>query len=245
MLKTSLTFLFFIASLAFLCTPLIAQTCSEVKNYPSEAKKTKIRVIAFDFGGVIAKGNRQKVNQFISKALDIPLEAAIKAQAELKAYSRQGKGEEGDFWAAYAKSNGKKLPENWQQQLDEARLKALKEIPGMINLVKNLQKQGFQTALLSNVRMNQARVKNQLGFYKLFHPILLSYQTGMHKPNPKAYYRLLQELHVPADEVIFVDNKPENIKGAQAVGIDAILFSNAEQLIEALKQRGIDVSSSP
>ncbi len=244
MLKTYLTFLFFVASLTFLCTPIVAQTCPEVKNNPLEVKKTAIKVIAFDFGGVIAKGNREEVNQFISKALNVPMEAALKARDELKAYTRQGKGKEIDFWIAYAKSNGIKLPENWQEQLDQARLKALKEIPGMVNLVKNLQKQGFQTALLSNVRLEQARVKSQLGFYKLFNPILLSYQTGIHKPHPQAYYQLLDELHVPADELLFVDNKPENIKGAQAVGIDAILFSNVEQLIKELKQRGIDVSSS-
>lgn len=207
--------------------------------YPMEgAQNTKIKAIVFDFGGVIAKTDRQQVAAFIAKSFNMSQEEGMKSLEGLKENS-QNDGIENDYWQSYAKSKGKKLPDDWLKQLNEVRLNALEEIPGMIELVKCLKKQGYQTALLSNVRKSQAQIKRKLGFYDLFHPTILSYEVGIRKPDPKSYHLILDKLNLPPEAVIFIDNKAQNVVAAKSIGMDGILFENPDQLNKALKERGI------
>jgi putative hydrolase of the HAD superfamily len=210
-------------------------------SYSHAEQPTKIKAVVFDFGGVIAKTDRKEVVDYIAKSLNISSDQALDLIAQLKIYQGEGKNEI-NFWEDYANSSGIKLPDHWLKQLNEARFRALKAIPGMVDLVKNLQKQGFQTALLSNAKESKVLIKSQLGYYELFNPALFSYKLGVSKPDPEAYHILLAHLKIPAEAILFVDNKIENVEAAKSLGMDAVLFINANQLIEDLKQRGVEVS---
>ena len=206
-------------------------------------KKPKIKVITFDFGGVIATTNRIEVNQFMSTNLNISEIESIEILKQLKEHDLKGR-EEKEFWENYSKQANKELPSDWEKKFQDAKLQAMKEIPGMVALVKDLQKQGYQTALLSNVRKSQAKIKRRLGHYEMFNPMLFSYELGTEKPNPRIFFILLEHLQAKPQEVLFIDNKIENILSAQAIGMDAIHFVNTEQLIQALSERGIEISPS-
>jgi len=145
----------------------------------------QIKVIVFDFGGVIAKTDKQQVAHFIAEMLHLSESEAFHALAELKIYTNQEKKEE-DFWTEYATIKEIVLPTDWMEKLAEARLRALRPIPGMVALVKVLQEQGYQTALLSNVRKSQAEIKRKLGYYELFNPLLLSYDIGAKKTESRS-----------------------------------------------------------
>jgi putative hydrolase of the HAD superfamily len=207
------------------------------------SQKSNVNTIVFDFGGVIAKSDHSEVVEFIAKSLNISLKDAAEALVELKVQSTQGISDE-DFWLVYTNSKGIKLPDNWIDQLNDAKFHSLRIIPGMVDLVKELQKQGYQTALLSNVRKSQAQIKSQLGYYELFHPALFSYEIGVCKPDPKAYQILLDRLRLSAESVLFIDNKLVNVEAAKQFGIDGILFIDTNHLIADLKQRSIEISLS-
>jgi putative hydrolase of the HAD superfamily len=208
------------------------------------AQKSKIKAVVFDFGGVIAQSDHNEIDQFIATSLNLSPAEVADAKERLKKLPAQEREEEEAFWISYLNSKGKQLPNNWMEQLDEARFRAIKVIPGMVDLVKNLQQQGFRTALLSNVRKNRAQIKSKLGYYDLFHPVLFSYEIGVSKPDPQAYRILLDQLKLPPHEVLFIDNKLANVEAAKSAGMDAIHFINTQQLIEELKKRGIEVSAS-
>jgi putative hydrolase of the HAD superfamily len=150
---------------------------------------------------------------------------------------------EPEFWVAYANKRGLTLPANWMEKLNDTRRNAIREIPGMIALVKELQRQGYQTALLSNIRESQAAIKRKLGYYNLFNPVLLSYEIGVRKPDPKAYQILLSKLQVAPQTVLFIDNQPVNVEAAKKLGMDGIVFTNRDQLAQELKKRGIEIPS--
>jgi epoxide hydrolase-like predicted phosphatase len=207
----------------------------------AEQQQQKIKVIVFDFGSVIAKTDKQQVIQFIAQSLHISPEEAQDALKQLKQHTLQNKDEQ-EFWVTYANMKGITLPNNWVEKLNDARSHALKEIPGMIALVKDLQRQGYQTALLSNIRESQAAIKRKLGYYDLFHPAILSYEIGIRKPDPKAYQILLSRLQVPPQVILFIDNQQINVEAAKKLGMDGIVFTHTNQLIQELKQRGIEVS---
>lgn len=54
--------------------------------------------------------------------------------------------------------------------------------------------------------------------------IIACSDNGLLKPDRRAYQRALMVTGSSADQVLFVDDEPENVAGARAVGIEALLF---------------------
>ena len=57
-----------------------------------------------------------------------------------------------------------------------------------------------------------------------FDPFVDLSNTGILKPDPRGYLRLLDRLELPADRVLFVDDQPVNIAGADKVGLQTVHF---------------------
>lgn len=205
--------------------------------------QTKIKAIVFDFGGVIARVNTSELTEFFTTHLCIDKGTLKEARKEMQAYVSKG-GSEKEFWEQYAISLGRTLPDHWFNQFDRVFRNSIIEIPASFRIVKELQRQGYQTGMLSDVSQYQANILRKLGYYNLFNPVLLSYETGVEKPHPEAYKNLLKELKLPADSVIFIDDKVDNVEGAKKLGIDSIHFINPNQLMEDLEKRGFEFSKA-
>ncbi len=52
-----------------------------------------------------------------------------------------------------------------------------------------------------------------------FSAVLLSNEVGLMKPDPRIYRLASQRLAIPPERSFFVDDLPENVRGAQAVGM--------------------------
>jgi putative hydrolase of the HAD superfamily len=62
------------------------------------------------------------------------------------------------------------------------------------------------------------------------------------KPNKLFYTTALKKLKLKPQECIFIDDKPENVKGAEAIKMHALLFDgNIKKLIAGLKKYGVEV----
>lgn len=79
----------------------------------------------------------------------------------------------------------------------------------------------------------------RFGFLRWFEGIVVSGQEKTMKPKPKIYEILLHRYAVQAEKAVFIDDNLNNVKGAQAVGLQAIHFESPSQLREALRQMGV------
>ncbi len=67
----------------------------------------------------------------------------------------------------------------------------------------------------------------KLGISNLFNAIVVSEENGWRKPHQKIFQDTLQQLHVKAEETIFIGDSPaEDIKGAIAAGLKTIFVSS-------------------
>ena len=74
---------------------------------------------------------------------------------------------------------------------------------------------------------------------RVFRDVVVSGQAGLLKPEPAIYRLLLDRNGLDAGDCIFVDDSPANVEGARALGIDAIRFTGAGELLRALAARGV------
>ncbi|MDB2687252.1 HAD family phosphatase [Mariniblastus sp.] len=68
---------------------------------------------------------------------------------------------------------------------------------------------------------------------------VLSYESKSMKPDSKIYLDAINVANVQANEIFFIDDKQENVDGAIAAGMDAVLYTNASQAIIDLQSRGV------
>lgn len=224
---------------------IFCASCLFVKNAYAD-QKTSIRVVVFDFGGVIAQANTTQMSAFLMDSFGINKDELSTALSNMQDFISKG-GSEKEYWEQYALSKRVVLPNNWLDQWAVIIKESITEIPETIVVVKILQSQGYQTAMLSDVTQYQAEIIRKMGYYDLFNPVLLSYEIGVKKPNPEAFEILLKTLQEQASSVLFIDDRIENVKAAKNLGIDSIQFSSPEQLKTELGKRGfrLDLVAEP
>jgi putative hydrolase of the HAD superfamily len=197
------------------------------------------QAIVFDFGSVMTKDSNWKaMDDFVRESFSLSQEMFDVANLDKYESLAQGKTDE-EFWLSYANDNAIELPSHWAASFRSVMQTSLGVNLKMYALVGELQEQNILVAMLSNTTERRSKIFRSFGLYKPFDPCLLSCEIGLRKPDPKVYELLLKTLNLPAQEVIFVDDKLENIEAAKKLGIDAILFESEEQLKRELAQRGV------
>ncbi len=104
--------------------------------------------------------------------------------------------------------------------------------PGAVELLAALAGQGIRRGLISNTiwpgQMHQ-RDMQRVGIWPLVEYGIFSGDFGAWKPQPAVFTHVLEQLGVPPHEAVFVgDNPHEDVRGAQAVGMRAVLVRGPE-----------------
>lgn len=194
-------------------------------------------VIVFDFGGVVGSVDRKPMLIFLSESLHVPYAKVKEDFAKEKIYQSFEKSR--DFWEKYAKKTA--LSEEWFEQFKQMQKAIVCIFPGMKDILEGLKQQGFQIVLLSNTSHERACFIQRMGGYSFFNPIILSCDLGVNKPHPRIYKTLFQLLKQSPKNCLFIDNKKTNIDAGKKFGMDGIVFESPLQLVEELKNRGIQL----
>ncbi len=84
----------------------------------------------------------------------------------------------------------------------------------------------------NEVHFQAYQEKNSL---KDFDKIFTSFELGSIKSNPGTFKKILNELEIKPEELVFIDDNKMNIENARASGINAIKYEDNEQLFKELK----------
>ncbi len=83
---------------------------------------------------------------------------------------------------------------------------------------------GIENCILSNALPNLADTGNCWDLVKKEN-CFPSFELGLLKPDPQIYEAVRSKLSCTFAEMIFIDDKPENVKAASELGISAVVFS--------------------
>lgn len=129
-------------------------------------------------------------------------------------------------------------------EMEAAWMAAFTENPAALAVLDGLQP-ALVVALLSN---NDALVGSLLGEHlpgvvARCDAVLVTGVLRAQKPDPRAYARALEALGVAASACLFVDDSPDNVDGARAVGIDSVLYTAPAELAAEFEARGLGLAS--
>ena len=108
-------------------------------------------------------------------------------------------------------------------------------------IMKSLRNR-YPIYLLSNFQsVPFSKLRELFPFLYEVNGCVVSAHIKMMKPDLEIYQYFLDKFSLSAKNCLFIDDRPENIAGCKAAGMDGIVFNSPDQLIEELKNRGIDV----
>jgi putative hydrolase of the HAD superfamily len=91
---------------------------------------------------------------------------------------------------------------------------------------------------------NEARETNDyrfatFGLRQYFKAAFSSCYVGLRKPHVEIYLRAIDILGTPAERILFIDDRQENVDGALQAGMKGIRFEGEQQMREQLKELGV------
>jgi putative hydrolase of the HAD superfamily len=94
-------------------------------------------------------------------------------------------------------------------------------------LYLDLHKKGYPVAMLSNIGPHQATaIEHRFpDLFKIAVNRFFSYELGLHKPDPRIYHAVCQRLAKQPSQCVLLDDLPDNVKGAQGIGMHAMQFT--------------------
>lgn len=109
------------------------------------------------------------------------------------------------------------------------------QIEGMEDFIKELKDKDFRIFGLSNWSEETfAMVRPVYPILNLIEDMVISGIEKVMKPNRRIFEIALERFGIKAEETVFIDDNPNNVKAACEVGICGMLFISKEQIEEEL-----------
>ena len=192
-----------------------------------------IKAIIFDWGGVLIDNPAPTLAAYCSEALGVPPERFAQVRETHYPAFLKGLISEDEFWRRVC-GDLQVPPPSAPSLWGDAFRKAYVPRKEMFDLVAYLKERGYRTALLSNAEEPAARHFHEMG-YPMFDVLTFSCREKTAKPEPEIYELTLRRLDVAPAEALMIDDREDSLDGAWDVGIYALLFTSAEDIIQVLK----------
>ena len=195
-----------------------------------------VDAVAFDFGGVVIR-TPFEMAAGLERRLGLPpgsidLAGPFDPDADpLWQRFRAGEFTELGYWQRQADRHADMIgagPDRIRSLMD-ALFDAPRDAvlrPDTWRLRQTLIDGGLRVAALTNdlSRFHDPAWIERMDVLDKFDPFVDLSNTGILKPDPRGYRRVLDRLGLKAGRVLFIDDQPVNIAGAERVGMPAVHF---------------------
>lgn len=205
-------------------------------------KDPNIDFLIFDLGNVIIDINYQKSLQLISSEVADHLQGKVENFYLTEFHKQYEKGLIDS--AGFREAIRSYFEQNWDdQKIDHLWNSLLVNIPSeRITLINSLRGK-YNLGVLSNtneihimglneILMRDHQIKN---LEQIFDRVFLSHEMGLAKPSKEIYEKMVVDLNTSPDKIVFFDDLEANVKGAAAIGINAIHVTGPNVIFDYLR----------
>jgi putative hydrolase of the HAD superfamily len=195
-----------------------------------------IELVLFDVGGVLIDLYSKQTEAVLKR--EYGLDSASYERIAKPAMERAVIGKTGTtellqaFCAACERDvTMEKMKSNLQSMIGDER-------PAMLELVRKVSRRARVAAFTNTIELHWRLLQNRhrYRFPALMERIIASHHIGLAKPMRAAYQAAAQLLGLRLENILFVDDLPENVNGATDSGMLGILFEDYSSLRAALQE---------
>jgi putative hydrolase of the HAD superfamily len=194
-----------------------------------------IKAIIFDFGRVISAQKPMSLFTRYEQELDIPAGKLNRVMFGSPAWQDVlvGKRKVDDYWREIGPELGLDSPEAIESfRRRYSGDEALNE--DVADLIRSLRGR-YKLAVLSNAPSGLSRWLEEWELLSLFDEVVVSGEEGVAKPDAAIFELTLARLGIAPEEAVFIDDSPTHVKAARSLGIHALLFTTAANLLKELE----------
>lgn len=115
-------------------------------------------------------------------------------------------------------------------------------IPVMIELQAALRRRGTPTFIFSNTNdLAIGHIRSRYPFFGGFDDYIYSFEHGAMKPDARLYEVVEKRSSRNGNQILYLDDRPENVAAGAARGWLAILHEKPDQSLAALRTAGLEV----
>jgi putative hydrolase of the HAD superfamily len=203
----------------------------------------RVTWVMFDYGGVVSQPPTQQDLALLARAAGVPVPALVDEYWAWRPAYDLAELDVSGYWRQVGRSLDRSYSDaeiSELARLDRAAWLRLQD--GTVALIEELGASGRPLALLSNAPDELAEAIAGLPVASYFGHLLFSCQLKLAKPDPECYSQALARLGASADDVIFIDDRAENVAAAAALGLRSVHFTSPDgaraAVAEYLADRG-------
>jgi len=199
----------------------------------------RIGGVIFDFGGVLCFHPAEEWIAEAAAAVEMPVPEFLDAFWKERRVYDAGLLTAEQYWQGIAAVAGRRFPDALIPAMIEREIQFWSRYDSrVLAWIRQLRAAGIRTAILSNLpRPLGERLRITEGFLDHFDHVTFSYELRAAKPQVEIYEHAIRGLKVPPAQALFLDDRPENIEGARAAGLQAELFLSWEKFLESILAR--------
>jgi putative hydrolase of the HAD superfamily len=146
------------------------------------------------------------------------------------------------YWIKAAAGAGITLTPAQRDQLIAADVEFWSQLnPPMIDWAQRLQRAGIRIGILSNMpdAMAAGLLAKHGDWLNAFDHHIWSYALNLAKPELAIYHHAAEGLNTPPANILFIDDKIENIEAALVAGMQAIQYTTHDAFEREIQARGL------
>jgi putative hydrolase of the HAD superfamily len=121
------------------------------------------------------------------------------------------------------------------KEVEERKGLATEKNTALLDYITQLRPK-YRIGMLSNIASDWVRQEFlSAEEQKLFDAMIFSHDVGMAKPDREIFELAAERLGVTPGECVLIDDSPRHVTGAQAAGMQGIIYENLEQMKSELE----------
>jgi epoxide hydrolase-like predicted phosphatase len=194
-----------------------------------------IKAFLFDYDGVYTPGARNDwVFSRLAENLNISFETSASWSEKIWVPFIKGVMTEDEVWEYFESQYGSPIP--IEKRDIWFRWDELTPHPDMVETVQSLKADGYVVGVLSNIFPNNKATIQANGGYDGFDVVVTSCDLGFKKPQREIFeYSLSQLPGIQPAEVVFLDDREDNARACEELGMKGIYVKDHGEAIADIK----------
>jgi len=203
------------------------------------SQKHSVRAVVFDYGNVLCLEQTLEDMKGMALVCGIPDERFSELYWKLRPPYDRGDIDGPAYWTAVVGQQELGLSREQIATLIKLDSESItRPNQGAVQWAELLHQEGFPLALLSNMPLELSRhVTKSFPSLSTFEYLIYSCDYGSIKPDLAIFRSCLELLKAPPQDILYLDDRAENVEAAVHLGINSVLFDTVEKTAARVERR--------
>ena len=200
-----------------------------------------VKAVLFDYGRVLSGPEKAESWHGMRDLLGLSEEKFREMYWKYRDHYDRGTLSGTEYWSNIARDVAFPLQDDSLFQLKKLDVEMWTELnPPMVEWAHRLKSAGLRIGILSNIGdAMEEGIRAKFAWVGGFTHATWSHRLKMRKPEPEIYAAAAQGLGVEPGEVLFIDDREDNIAGARAAGMRGVVYALHSEFVQEMERVGL------